>query len=366
VRVSWRAVPQPQGGTPIEAYLVRVSGSGLDQLVRAGAGDRMTVVSGLTPGRAYSVEVAAANRAGVPDAGWRWPAAPVPFTAVGPPGTTPVLITGHDGDDVEVRWSAVDAGGGSGVGYTARVVPVGQAPSCTSAGAGVPAGGAGLSATLQVAEGSRSVIAVTADNGWHCSVSVSDPVFGTPAPVDASAVSVVAEVRDDARDLRLRAPTRSDGTWLEARVSQAPQAVEPSWVRVAEGSWLTPTAPSFAYGRAVTVEVRACAPSSTAGSGVCSTPTRVEAGELPLSLRAEVVECRPLVALGARPPANANLLVQADVVASYLVRGAWTREQPASEPVPAGATQVRAWGVVTYLESGLLRDPLPTEAACGL
>ena len=366
VRVAWQGVPQPQGGTPIEAYLVRVSGSGLDQLVRVGAGDRMTVVSGLTPRRAYSVEVAAANRAGVPDAGWRWPAAPVPFTAVGPPGRTPVLITGRDGDDVAVRWSAVDAGGGSGVGYTARVVPVGEMPSCTSGAAGAPAGVAELSATLRVAESSRSVIAVTADNGWHCSVSLSDPVFGTPAPVDASAVSIVAEVRDDARDLRLRAPTRSDGTWLEARVGQTPQAVEPSWLRASDGSWLTPTAASFAYGRGVTVELRACAPAGAAGSGVCSAPTRLETSELPLSLEAEVVACRPLVALEARPPVNANLLAQGEVVASYLVRGAWTSERPASEPVPAGATQVRARGVVTYLEPEPFRDPVPTEAACGL
>ncbi|MCR8671390.1 Ig-like domain-containing protein, partial [Agrococcus sp. HG114] len=85
VRVSWQGVPQPQGGTPIEAYLVRLSGSGLDQLVRVGATERTTTLTGLTPGRAYAVEVAAANRAGVPDAGWRWPAAPVPFTAVGVP-----------------------------------------------------------------------------------------------------------------------------------------------------------------------------------------------------------------------------------------------------------------------------------------
>ncbi|WP_306232300.1 Ig-like domain-containing protein [Agrococcus beijingensis] len=374
VRVVWQGVPQPAGGTPIEAYLVRVSGGGLDQLVRVGANERAAVVSGLTPGRAYSIEVAATNRAGVPDASWRWPAAPLPFTAVGQPATGPVLITGNDGGRVTVRWSAVDAGGAAAVRYTAHVEPIGAVHACTSTGTGTPAGDTALEASLPIADGSRSVVAVTADNGWHCSVSVSDPIFGTPMPVDPSAATVAAGVaqaqaRDDAVDLQLvRAPTPADGTWLEARVTQAPQTVEPAWVRVSQGSWLTPTQTAFGYGRTANVELRVCAPSGAGAGGVCSEPRGVGA-EMPLSLRAEVVTCRPLVPLDARPPANATLLAQGSVVASYLVGAAWSPERPSTEPVPAGATEVRARGVVTYAESGApqeYRDLLPTVAGCGL
>jgi large repetitive protein len=370
VRVVWQGVPQPPGGTPIEAYLVRVTGSGLDQLVRVGAGERAAVISGLTPGRAYSIEVAAANRAGVPDAGWRWPAAPLPFTAVGQPATTPLLITGNDGGQVTVRWSAVDAGGAAGVRYTAHVEPLGAVPGCTSTGTGTPAGGTDLTASLPITDGSRSVVAVTADNGWHCSVSVSDPVFGTPMPVDASAVVIAAEVRDDARDLQLRAaPTPTDGTWLESRVTQGTPTDGQPWVRVAQGSWLTPAPTAFAYGRTATVELRVCAPSGAGAGGVCSAARDVGPAVplMPLSLRAEVAadDCRPLAPLDAQAPANATPLAQGSVVARYLVGGEWTPEQPSSALVPARATQVEAWGVVAYGGSEY-RDLNPTVATCGL
>lgn len=373
-RVSWRAVPQPQGGTPVEAYLLRVTGSGTDRLVRVGAAERSAVIADLTPGRAYAIEVAAANDAGVPDAAWRWPAAPVPFTAVGEPATTPVLITERGSGTVTARWSTVDAGGAAGVRYAARIVPVADVPSlgCSSSGSGEPAGTTATTATLSIADGSRAVVAVTADNGWHCSVSVSDPVFGTPAPVDASQVAIAGgrdQVRDNALDLQITAlPAAVDGMWFEARASQSPQATEPVWQRVTVGSassWVTPTTTSFTYGREATVDVRACAPSGAGTTSVCSAPTSVGTG-MPLSLLATVASCRPLVPLDATPPANAAVEARGSVVARYLVGGAWTAEQPSTARVPAGATQVEAWGVVTYLESGPVRDPSPTVASCGL
>ena len=70
--------------------------------------------------------------------------------------------------------------------------------------------------------------------------------------------------------------------------------------------------------------------------------------------------------LEATPPANAAADARGSVVARYLVAGAWTDEQPSTARVPAGATQVEAWGVVTYLESGPVRDLSPTVASCGL
>ncbi len=370
-RVVWRAVPQPQGGTPVEAYLLRITGSGTDRLVRVGAAERSAVIAELTPGRAYAIEVAAVNDAGVPDEAWRWPAAPVPFTAVGEPATTPVLITDRGSGTVTARWSSVDAGGAAGVRYAARIVPVADVASlgCSSSGSGEPAGSTATTATLAIADGSRAVVAVTADNGWHCSVSVSDPVFGTPAPVAASQVAIAAgpgQVREDALDLQIIAlPAPVDGTWFEARASQSPQATEPVWQRVRVGSWVTPTTTSFTYGREATVDVRVCAPSGAGTTSVCSTATRVGSG-MPLSLLATIVSCRPLVPLEATPPANAAADARGSVVARYLVAGAWTDEQPSTARVPAGATQVEAWGVVTYLESGPVRDLSPTVASCGL
>ncbi|WP_347754107.1 Ig-like domain-containing protein [Agrococcus sp. ProA11] len=371
VRIAWQGVQQPQGGTPIEGYLVRVTGNGADRIIRTGASERSTVVSDLSPGLAYSVAVAAVNAAGVPDEGWRWPTAPVPFTAVGEPATTTVLITGRTASTVTATWSRVDAGGASSVGYTMRIVPVDDLGSltCSSAGGGAPAGGVGLSGSRAVSEGSRVVVAVIADNGWHCSVSTSDPVFGKPAPVAPSAVTVAAgagQVRDDALDLRLTAvPTLPQGQWFEARIRQSPQATEPVWARVSQGSWLTPTTTSFAYGRMAAVDLRVCAPSGAGDGSICSDSTTV-GSEMPLNLEATVDECVPLVPLRATAPGNADPQIQASVVASYRVNGEWTPEQPASEPVPAGATQVEAWGVVTYLESGPHRDLAPTVAGCGL
>lgn len=371
VRIAWQGAQQPDGGTAIEGYLVRVTGNGADRIIRTGANERSTVVSDLTPGLAYSVAVAAVNAAGVPDEGWRWPAAPVPFTAVGEPATTSVLITGRTASTVTATWSRVDAGGASSVGYTMRIVPVADLGSltCSSAGGGTPAGGTGLSGSQAVSEGSRVVVAVIADNGWHCSVSTSDPVFGKPSPVSASAVSIAAgagQVRDNALDLQLTAvPTLPQGQWFEARIRQSPQATEPVWVRVSRGSWLTPTTTSFAYGRSAAVDVRVCAPSGAGDGSICSDVTAV-GSEMPLNLEATVDSCVPLVPLRASAPGNASPTIQGSVTASYRVDGRWSDEQPASEPVPAGATQVRAFGVVTYLESGPHRDPVPTVAGCGL
>lgn len=371
VRVSWQGVQQPQGGTAVEGYLVRVTGNGADRVIRTGASERSSVVSDLTPGLAYGVSVAAVNAAGVPDEGWRWPAAPVPFTAVGKPSTTPVLVTDRTASTVTATWSRVDAAGASSVGYTMRIVPVADLGSltCSSAGGGAPAGGVGLSGSRAVDQGSRVVVAVIADNGWHCSVSTSDPVFGKPSPVPTSATTIEAsagQVRDDAVDLQLtEAPTLPQGQWLEARIRQSPQATEPVWSRVSRGSWLTPTTTSFVYGRVATVELKVCAPSGAGDGSICSDVSVV--GEaMPLRLRATVDSCVPLVPLRAGAPGNASATIQSSVVASYRVDDRWTAEQPASEPVPAGATQVRAWGVVTYLESGPHRDPVPTVAGCGL
>jgi hypothetical protein len=280
-----------------------------------------------------------------------------------------VLITDRVSGTVTARWSSVDAGGAASVRYTARIVPVADVPSlgCSSAGTGDPAGTSATTATLSIADGSRAVIAVTADNGWHCSVSISDPVFGTPAPVAASDVAIAEQLRDDdALDLQIVAlPTAADGTWFEARASQSPQATEPVWQRVRVGSWVTPTTTSFTYGRETTVEVHLCAPSGAGTTSVCSAPTRVGSG-MPLSLVATVVACRPLVPLEATPPANATPDARGSVVARYLVGGVWTPEQASTARVPAGATRVEAWGVVTYLESGPVRDPSPTVASCGL
>ncbi|WP_072313052.1 Ig-like domain-containing protein [Agrococcus sp. Marseille-P2731] len=371
VRVTWQPVPQPQGGTPVEGYLVRITGDGADRIVRVGAGERAAVVRELTPGRAYGIAVAAVNDAGVPDEGWRWPAAPVPFTAVGEPSTTPVLLTGRTAGTVTASWSAVDAGGAAAVGYTMRIVPVADIADlqCTSTGTGTPAGAAARTGTLAVEEGTRVVVAVIADNGWHCSVSTSEPIFGKPSPVAAAEVRVsagAAQVHDDALDLQLTAvPALPSGQWFEARVRQSPQATQPVWVRVGQGDFLTPTTTSFVYGRDASVDVRVCAPAGAGSTPNCSDPTAVGTA-MPLRLRAAVESCVPLAPLGATSPTNAAGAIDSEVVASYRVGGIWSAEQPASEPVPAGATQVRATGVVTYRESGPHRDPTPTVSGCGL
>lgn len=367
-RVTWRGVAQPAGGTPVEAYLVHIVGSGTDRIVRVGAGERSAVVAGLTAGRAYQVEVAAANAAGVPDASWRWPAATVPFTAVGQPGTTSVVITGRDqaSGTVAARWATVEPGGARQVRYQARIVAEADVAglACTSSGTGTPSGSAETSTSLEVADGARAVVAVIADNGWFCSVSTSGPVFGRPDPIDPADVDVVAEVRDDARDLRLAgAPAPASGTWIEVRTRQTSTS---EWRRVSEGSWITPPGGSFAYGRGDTrVDVRACAPSGAGDGRLCSEPTSV-GPFTPLSLRATVETCRPLAPLEATAPANASLQARGDVEARYLVGGSWTSWRPASQAVPAQATRVEARGVVTYQDPEPYKDPQPTVAGCGL
>ncbi|QCR19671.1 Ig-like domain-containing protein [Agrococcus sp. SGAir0287] len=364
--VRWQAATVPQGATGVTGYLVRVREAGI--LLRLDAAAREVALSGLQPGRAYEVEVAATNDAGVADDAWRW-STPHPFTAVGPPGQTSVVLSGFDeaSSTASVVWAA-PASGGADLRYRLQAVAAGApTPSCSSTGGGTPAGQSGTSGTVRLPSGGRSQIVVVADNGWFCSVSVSAPVL--PSAPDAGDLRIALDdgteqAPRDALDMLVTAVTPDQGTTMEVRV-QGPN-VQGAWTPVAAGDRLVPA--GLVYGREYVVDIRQCSPGQTLVA--CSQPQRVGA-YTPLSLAAVLslpLECRwnePL--RGAAPPTNANATNR--VVATFTMADGSEVERTgdANQPivVPAGAASVQVVGQVT---SGLLdtvtgRNPLPSPAA---
>ncbi|GAA2174517.1 Ig-like domain-containing protein [Agrococcus versicolor] len=370
--VRWQPATTPAGASGITGYLVRVQGPGVDVVQRLDAAARESIVAGLQPGQAYRVDVAATNAAGVADEAWRW-STPLDFTAVGPPGQTTVLLTGYDESQsrATVTWAAPSTGGAA-LRYRIATVPEGQTPAACAPGGG---GGAETSGTATVRSGQRLQVVVIADNGWFCSSSVSQVVYGVPARVDASAVAVgttqaggrgaldVAITRADlGAGLRLQARLVSGGTtsgWVD--VAASPSTSAPAF--------LTPQPLPVSYGQSYRVEVRQCA--SNGGQPTCSAPTAVGGEVTPLALAATVQRCstaqQPLVV--ALPSNTGGWTSSASVRFRSSPNGPWSDAQPyvpGETPVPFGTTQVEVTGQVASsgLSGETVEHATPTIAAC--
>lgn len=290
--VRWQPATTPPGATAITGYLVRVQGPGIDAIQRLDASARSTTVGGLQPGQAYRVEVAATNDAGVADDAWRW-STPYDFTAVGPPGQTTVVLNGWDEASgvASVSWAA-PATGGAPLRYRIDTVQEGQqAPACAPGGSGR----AETSGTARVASGQRLQIVVIADNGYFCSSSTSQVVYGVPDAVPNSAVSVSTsqDGRRAARDVRFDRVALASGMRLQVLVPG--QGGQPdSWVAVTQGQFVTPQPIVASYGQDTTLQIRQCA--SNGGQLTCG-PASSTSSVTPLALAATATQC----SYGAEP-----------------------------------------------------------------
>ncbi|MFC7432709.1 MULTISPECIES: Ig-like domain-containing protein [unclassified Agrococcus] len=371
--VRWAGASTPAGASAITGYLVRVQGPGVDAIQRLDAAARSATVGGLQPGQAYRVDVAATNDAGVADAAWRW-STPYDFTAVGPPGQTTVVLTGWDETSgiASVSW-APPATGGAALQYRIGTVPEGQQPPACAAGGG---GRAETSGTARVASGERAQVVVIADNGYFCSSSVSQVVYGVPGAVPGSAVSV--GVSQDggraARDVRFDRIALAPGMRLQVLVPG--QAGQPdAWAAVVEGQFVTPQPIQTTYGQDTTVQIRQCAAN---GNQLTCGPASSTSSVTPLALAASATQCSWGAALPQQlrvslPVNGPSWRASATVQFRSSPDQAWsTRPEveyvEGQTPVPFGSTEVRVQGEVA--SSGLGGEPFEHAAGtverCGM
>ena len=361
MQLSWNAATVPEGGSAVDGYIVQVRGPGANQTQRVDGDTLSTTLRGLTAGETYSVTVAATNGAPVADDVWQRSNPPHSMTAVGRPGQTTVVLRDYNQAESTVGavWDAASAGGASQVRYSVQVIPASEQSSfaCSSAGRGNPEGQQGRSASgLQIERGSRSVVAVIADNGWFCQTSFSPVVQGAPDPLP-STPGVVLEQMGDAVDAQVGdVPSLRPGHFLEVRVRQGMDTLQ-GWRAADEGDRLTsPTTGRLVYGQPVSLDFRQCVRDASFGKQ-CSAPTSA-VSITPFSLRVTAI-CRPgsPLNLSAQLPFGASARYETEL----LVDGDWI-DHAANATVPSDATQGRTTISVTY--QGTVYDSSRQGFAC--
>ncbi|WP_293698226.1 Ig-like domain-containing protein [uncultured Agrococcus sp.] len=352
MRLTWDAATVPRGGTPVNGYIVRVSGQGANFEREVGANTQSLNVPGLTGGRTYDVEIAATNSAGVSDDMWRFSDVH-PMTAVGRPGTTAIDTEDYEPGEPEmvVRWGSVTPGGGERVRYRVQVIEAGQEDShrCRSTGEGQT----GRSAEVEIPDGQDSVIVVVADNGWFCSMSFSETLTGAPEEVSGE-VPVTVEARDDAADPQVESvPVTPNNHRIQARLTNGSN--ETPWVDVRPGTFLN--VESLGYGSSLSVEVRQCA--QLAGMLLCGAAS--DNGDVvPFSLDGQFANgCSWGEQLETRLPQNSVGATTTGLV-EVQVDGEWER-LPEDETVPFGATDARVTTTVEY-QGATYTDQTPNSA----
>lgn len=376
--VRWQTATVPAGASAITGYLVRVREAGI--LLRLDAAAREAAIPGLQPGRAYEVEVAATNDAGVGDEAWRW-STPLAFTAVGPPGPTTVALTGYKetgtGATASVTWTAISAGGAE-VRYRVTTVPAGQQPPACAPGWTSQTAPATSRADIAIDPGSRTQIVVIADNQYFCSSSVSQVVFGVPDAPPASAIDVTTSQAGGrgADDIAITRADLAAGLRLQARIVGG--GVASAWADVAASptaatpAFLTPQPLPVAYGQSYLVEVRQCA--SNGNQPTCSQPTRL-GDRTPIAVAATVTRCsasqQPLaVTLPANTGswrATATVQFRSSTSQEWSTRPGVDYVEGATT-VPFGTIEVRVVGRVASTGPGgqSVAHAAGTIASCGI
>lgn len=340
MQVSWRAATVPEGGSPVDGYIVQVQGPGANITQRVDGSTLSATIRGLSAGETYSVTVAATNGAQVADDVWQRTSPPHSMTAVGRPSETTVVLRDYNQAEstVGATWDAASAGGASQVRYRIQVIAASEQSSfaCTSAGGGNPQGQQARSVDgLQIERGSRSVVAVIADNGWFCQTSFSPIVQGAPDPLPSTPAVVLVEAGDSVDPNVGETPTLRPGHTLEARVRQGADTLQ-GWRAAAEGDRLTsPMTGRLEYSQPVSIDFRQCVRDASFGKQ-CSDPTSAVL-RTPFSLKVDTV-CRPGSPLdhSAQLPPGASARYETEL----RVDGAWA-DHPDYSAVPDGATDGR-------------------------
>lgn len=189
--ISWSA-PSSDGGTPITAYLVTASPSGLTSLV---SGATTVAVTGLADGTSYSFTVRAINALGTGSASAASTAVSTPAVPSSPVGVTATPMA----RSAMISWSPPASSGGSAItGYRVTSTPGGV--SATTAGSTTTVLLSGL------ADDTSYTFSVVALNGVGSGPAANSPLIQTPTTPGAP-TAVTATARNTSALVSWTAPS---------------------------------------------------------------------------------------------------------------------------------------------------------------
>ena len=377
--VSWSAVPDPDPGSAVEGYTVRITGPGVDYVTSVGPSTTTlttTANRALAPNTQYVATVYASNRALVlSDADWRRTSS-APVTTIGPPSQTAggvaAAVVGSEGH-IQVTWGASNPNGASAVTYSVGRFDAGTAlPDSCAVGGSKPGVAAGAAPPVSSGwtdtatnDGRSYHYVVYAENSLFCTPTRSGPVE-SKTPPGAPVATTTVEAHGGQADLLVGSLSAS-GTVHRFQTQLNGSGV---WADVATGQWLTSIQNASVYGVPQTVVYRACRDASVNFCGPASAPEVLT----PVNARGSIVTCTVGQEVTSNPPVNENTpsvryLYSFDDGAP---NGEWTpytdvaiAPPPAASPPGSGVTSVRLKAVVTLTSGQTYTDADFAESSCG-
>ncbi|MEX1079356.1 MAG: Ig-like domain-containing protein [Homoserinimonas sp.] len=351
ITVGWNQVPNPNPGTPISGYTVKITGSNVDAAINVGPGAsslvNTTAGGAMVANQQYSVTVYARNSAQATDAQWnRNPA--VTVRTVGPPSKVDGLsaIVHDSSGSIRVEWSPGSWNGATSGGYSIGRINAGRpAPaSCdgTGLGDGANPGSSGWVDT-NVNDGSQYVYIVYASNGLYCTPTVSGAVESKRPPGQASGTVEVVHSANGFYDVRIASLSVASGNAVRYEYSLG----DGTWRAATVGAFLTSAGTSSVYGSTVSVQFRGC---RDASANYCGSASSVYSA-VPIATRAGVLNCQQGIPPEFIAPINpGSSTAEVGYHASYQHLGlAWspfTTVAP-GDNVPPDATAIRVKATVT-------------------
>lgn len=186
--VDWAAVANPAGGSPVTSYrVVILEGGGIVSQLDVNAGTTSTPPQWLEAGRAYKARVTSRNDADTAE--WQSTTSST-VVALGPPVTNGGFTATQSGSggQVDLSWNAVSGNGSSTVNYFVA----GSASAFSSSSCPANRGTAVTSGTTFTDPTTKPSgtyhYALSADNGWSCSVQTRSVLIVIPpvTPGEAS------------------------------------------------------------------------------------------------------------------------------------------------------------------------------------
>lgn len=368
IRVSWSTVPNPNPGSPIVGYTLRITGGGVDfsRNVNAGVTTTDTTASGaLVANTQYTATIYARNSANVlSDADWRRTTS-APVTTIGPPSSTAggvAAVVVNTAGHIQVTWGASDPNGGTTIAYSVGRFTTGQSipTSCTkgqvypgvTAGAEAPVSSGWTDTNTVDTQTYRYV--VYAENEFFCTPTASGAVETKSAPGVASSTTS-AEAHGGQEDLKVSGLRVASGNASRFEVQVGGSG---TWQPVADGDWLTSAANRSVYGNPQSVQYRGCRDSTSAFCGPASAPVSVT----PINARANLVSCTIGQTPTSNPPQNSNLR---SVRYFYSFDdgggGSWgpfveDGSAPPPSPLPGSETRARVQALVELTGGQTYRD----------
>ncbi len=378
LRISWAAVADPDPGSAVVGYTVRVTGPGADYTTNVGPTTTSIDTTGggsLVANAQYVATVYARNSAFVvSDADWRR-ASSLPVTTIGPPSQTAggvqATVVGSAGD-IRVTWGASDTNGGSTIAYSVgRFAAGGGLPSSCSVGGAKPglADGASPAASgwidTETSDQASYQYVVYSENELFCTVTASGSVE-TKVPPGPVATTTTVAAHGGQYDLQVGALAVESGVANRYEVQFGGAG---PWSPVSSSAWLTSFGTTQGvYGTPVSVAYRGCRDASQSFCGPASSAATLT----PVNARGSLVSC----VIDEVPTSNAPNNGGAPTVQfqySYndgAIPSRWTDYEidgVAPQPAPLGTGQVgvRMQAVVTFAPDAVFVDPGFVEGTCG-